>query len=215
MGPNDEDSLTKSSLASIWKAYAFPIILGSVSIVLILVSVVILIKSTQSTTPIRFSTDSASDSARLTDAPLTVDVQGAVSSPGVYTMPWGSRIEDAIRSAGGLRQDADIQRIAQTVNRAAKVVDGAKLYFPSVNDAKVGTGQGVQSESVGSTSNGSINLINVNMATQSELESLSGIGPVTAKKIINARPYQTLEELLTKQIIGQALYNKIKDNITL
>ena len=57
-------------------------------------------------------------------------------------------------------------------------------------------------------------LININTATQTELEALPGVGPVTAGKIIDGRPYQTLEELKTKKAVGNALFEKIKDKLT-
>lgn len=216
MGPNDEESLTKSSLGAIWKAYAFPIVLGTVSLILIVVSVVILLKSTQSSSPIQFRQNSASGSANLGDATIAVDVQGAVAVPGLFRLPYGSRIEDAIVAAGGLTADADHERIALTINRATKLLDGAKLYIPGKSDAQAGSVQGAQwSTPAGTSINDASQLVNINQAMQSELEMLSGIGPVTAKKIISARPYQTLEELVTKKAMGQTLFNKLKDKLTL
>ena len=133
------------------------------------------------------------------DSTLTVDVQGAVNKPGVVRLPGGSRIEDAISAAGGLSEEADQEYIRRQMNLAAKVVDGTKIYLPY---------QGESNQSNVS------NVVNLNTASQKELESLPGIGPVTAEKIIAGRPYGTIEELMERKIIGKAVFEKIKERIS-
>lgn len=185
------------------KELRIPLAIGGISILLILVSITLLIKSVQTTTPIQFSSDSASESGVLGQATsqITVDIQGAVARPGVYELPEGSRVEDALSAAGGLTSEADAERISQTINRAAKLSDGAKLYFPKKSD---------------STSHNSYpSLVSVNASSQSDLEALPGIGPVTAKKIIAGRPWQTLDELVTKKAMSQSLLTKLKDQLSL
>jgi len=186
--------------AATLRTYKIPILLGGVSVLAIIVSIVLLVQSTQTTTPIQFSSDTSEASGAAT---ITVDVEGAVTSPGVYTLSGGARVEDALAAAGGLESDADEELFAKTMNRAMKLVDGGKIYIPSLSSSGVGT--------LGSVSN----LVSVNTASQSELESLPGIGPVTAKKIIDNRPYQTLEELVAKKAVGTALFEKIKDQLSL
>ena len=192
------------------QSYKVPIILGSVSILLLVLSIVLLFKSYQTDEPIQFSGGQrlvSSSSARI-ESLITVDIEGAVIQPGLYRLPSGSRVEDAVSKAGGLSQDADIAWINQHANRAAKLVDGGKLYFP-----KTGEGQAVEgsmtSHIIDST------LVNVNLARQSELESLPGIGPITAGKIISNRPYQTIMELVTKKAMSQSLLDKLKDRLSL
>lgn len=189
---------------AILRNYKIPILLGGISVFAIVVSIVLLVKSTQTTEPIRFSSEEASGSA-LGAATITVDVEGAVLRPGVYTLPGGARVEDAITAAGGLGSDADEELFAQTFNRAAKITDGAKLYIP-----KLGVDQ--TSHTVSDTQNG---LISVNFATAAQLDVLPDVGPVTAQKIIDNRPYQTLDELVTKKAIGASLYEKLKNNLSL
>ena len=133
------------------------------------------------------------------DSTLTVDVQGAVNKPGVVRLPGGSRIEDAIAAAGGFSEEADQEYIRRQMNLAAKVVDGTKIYLPY---------QGESNQSNVS------NVVNLNTASQKELESLPGIGPVTAEKIIAGRPYGTIEELMERKIIGKAVFEKIKERIS-
>jgi competence protein ComEA len=188
----------------IFRTYKIPILLGGISVLAIVVSIVLLVQSTQTVEPIRFSTDEASGSA-LGAATITVDVEGAVERPGVYILLAGSRVEDAITAAGGLGSGVDEELFAKTINRAAKITDGAKLYIP-----KAGIDQA--SHIVGDTQNG---LVSVNFASAAELDVLPGVGPVTAQKIMDNRPYQTLDDLVTKKAIGASLYEKLKDSLSL
>ncbi len=211
----------------IWQNFKVPIILGSLSLFLIVLSITLLIKSYQSSSPIKFSNEGellgqASNSA-YRGGELTIDIEGAVMRPGVYRLPAGSRVEEAIIAAGGFSQNADEEAIARQLNRAAKLSDGAKIWIPrmgsGLKDPPAG-GQGQTSLQTGLTPIGVLGAdvsaqVSVNAASQSELEALSGIGPVTAKKIIDGRPYQTLEELVSKKAISQSLLNKLKDQLTL
>lgn len=148
-----------------------------------------------------FHTEDASNSAK---GKIVVDIEGAVLSPGTHELAIDARIQDAITAAGGFAEHADRERVAKTLNLAAKLTDGAKLYIPSI-----GENVGTNGESTGENA-----LININAATSTELEALPGIGPVTAKKIIGARPYTTIDELLTKKIVSQSVFNKIKEKIS-
>ena len=191
--------------AATLRTYKIPILLGGISVFSIVVSLVLLVKSTQTAaTPIQFSSDGAEASgSALGAAIVTVDVEGAVVHPGVYTLPVDSRVEDAIQAAGGLESDADEELFARTMNRAMKLVDGGKIYVPSLSSSGIGSADSVS------------NLVSVNTASQSELDTLPGVGPVTAQKIIDNRPYQTLGELVSKKAVGTALFEKIKDKMSL
>ncbi len=140
---------------------------------------------------------------------ISVDVSGAVIEPGVYRLKEGSRIEEAVKAAGGFSQNANTEYISKYLNMAQKISDGSKIYVPSQgeNEANVQTGQvsGVSTQAK----------ININTASQSELEALPGIGPVTASKIISDRPYQKIEELISKKVVSRSVYDKIKDSLTL
>ncbi|MDZ4209575.1 MAG: ComEA family DNA-binding protein [Candidatus Curtissbacteria bacterium] len=122
-------------------------------------------------------------------------------------MPANTRVDDAIKAAGGLSPDADSTRI----NLAAKVSDGQKLYIQRVGES---VSQSV-SGSVGQVAGESVSQININTASESELDKLPGIGPVTAQKIIASRPYSSPEELLSKKVVSSSVYEKIKDLISL
>lgn len=212
-GQGNDDLKTK--LAQFWKTYRVPIILGLVSILFIIVSLTILIKSVQTSTPITFSSESeATVAGVMRGGEVVVDVSGGIARPGVYTLALGSRVEDAIAAAGGLSGQADNDRLAKVVNRAAKLSDGAKIYIPKLDDTM--TGPGPVNDSLTSynivTGPGPVS---VNAASQSELEALDGVGPSTAKKIISGRPYTDLSELVAKKAMGQALFDKLKSQLTL
>jgi competence protein ComEA len=147
---------------------------------------------------------------------IVVDVSGAVKQPGVYDLKEGSRVQDAIVAAGGMTPDVDQQKVAQMLNLAAQLTDGAKLYIPIA---------GAQMTTSGSTSQGgspssqaiagaATQLVNINAASDTELESLPGVGEVTAGKIIENRPYGAIEDLLAKEVVGEATFEKIRDLIS-
>lgn len=193
----------------IWQEYKIPILLGLGSIISIVSALIVLLKSFQSTTPITFENEASGSS--VLGQTIAIDIEGAVNKTGVYQLTSGARVEDAIVAAGGLSEDADLERISSSVNRAAKLSDGAKLYIPRKGDSSgsVGGGQYTTSHMSGVAS------VAINSASQSQLEALAGIGPVTAQKIIDGRPYQTLEELVTRKILFQSTFDKLKDQLTL
>ncbi|MBI2330004.1 SLBB domain-containing protein [Candidatus Daviesbacteria bacterium] len=142
---------------------------------------------------------------------ISVDVSGAVSKPGVYQLVTGSRIEDVIKLAGGFTQDANQEYISKTLNLAQKLSDGSKIYVPLVGEQ----GAIKTTWEVGLDSS-QVRVVNINTATQAELEALPGrVGPVTASNIISGRPYQAIEELLDKKIVSKSVFEAIKDSISL
>ena len=141
---------------------------------------------------------------------IVVDVAGAVVKPGVYKLISDGRIQDALIAAGGFSNDADRAWVDRNVNLAAKLNDGTKLYIPFIGDPAerdVLSSSGLGSSSI------AYKQINVNTASQSELETLSGVGQVTAEKIIANRPYSSIDELLTKKVVGKSVFEKIKEKI--
>lgn len=140
---------------------------------------------------------------------VSVDVSGAVTKPGVYKLKDGSRIEDAISAAGGFAETANGEYISKYLNMALKLSDGSKIYVPVAGESNVPPGGGTVAGISESAK------VNINVATQAELEALPGIGPVTASKIISDRPYQAAEDLLNKKVVNKSTFEKIKDLITL
>lgn len=136
-------------------------------------------------------------------AEIMVHVDGAVVRPGVYKLAGDLRVDDAIKAAGGMTADADTSK----VNLAAKIADGQKVMVPS--KSQVVSGQGLV------VSQSQNNLISINSGTQAELESLPGIGSVTAQKIISLRPYGSVDELLSRKAVSSSVFQKIKDLVSL
>jgi competence protein ComEA len=143
---------------------------------------------------------------------VVIDVSGSVNKPGVYDLPSGSRIGDAISAAGGLSPSADHQWVERTLNRAEQLRDGQKIYILSLEEAMEQTfvlPKGI----IAGTSN--VSTISINSANQSGLESLWGVGPVTAQAIIDGRPYSSIEELLNRKIVKQNVWERIKNQVSL
>lgn len=161
-------------------------------------------------------TESSSDNPSSASNTIVVDVEGAISHPGVYHLPEEARLNDAIGKAGGFSQNADPVWIRKSLNRAKKLVDGEKVYVPVEGEAQdessTSLGQGFVGQ--GGIKGEESGLININTASESELDALPGVGVVTAGKIISARPYSSIEEILSKKIVGQSVFEKIKDKIT-
>ncbi len=157
--------------------------------------------------------DESADTDELSVTTLFIDVEGAVINPGVYELFPEARVQDAVSAAGGMHKDADRFAVAKSINMAAPLSDGMKLYIPfEGEEATLMTGaEGWQTVAVAGALTSQVN---INSASQSVLEELPGIGPVTAKKIIDLRPYKTIDDLLSKKVVGQSVFDKIKAEIT-
>ncbi|RLD05634.1 MAG: hypothetical protein DRI56_09210 [Chloroflexota bacterium] len=160
-----------------------------------------------------------------TTVPIAVHITGAVAEPGVYNLPVNSRVEDVIKKAGGTTANADIN----AVNMAAILEDGMQVNIPlKINAIVVYSDRSIpgyeveeeETEENGEkqTSTSTVSYpININTATQAELETLPGIGPVTAQKIIEYRQenaFQIIEDIQKVSGIGPATFEKLKDFIT-
>ncbi len=141
---------------------------------------------------------------------IVVDVAGAVEKPGVYTLPSGSRIGEALVVAGGLSAQADREWVAKTINLAKEIKDQEKVYIPVVQQVSGSDGQKVR-ESVDQI-NGKVN---INKASVGELDGLVGIGEVRAQNIVANRPYGSTAEIVNKAKIPESVYEEIKDSLTL
>jgi len=155
-------------------------------------------------------------------AKIYIDVSGSVNKPDSYEASNGIRLKDLIKKAGGLSDSADKSFFARNFNLARIVSDQEKIYVPSVWE--VGNGYFVENQQMldynspgrGIASNAPTdNKININSATIEELDTLPGVGKVTAQKIIDNRPFGALEELLNKKIVNKSIFENIKDLITI
>lgn len=169
------------------------------------------------------SVEPSAGAAAGVEAILVVDIAGAVVRPGVYRLPAGSRVGDAITAAGGYGPRVDAARVGTELNLAAPLTDGQHLAVPSRDDVALGgdttggnAGSGAGSGSSGG-SPGSGSLVDLNRATSGELDALPGIGPVTAAKILAAResaPFAAVQDLLDRKLVGQKTFDGLRDLVT-
>ncbi len=148
-----------------------------------------------------------------TPHPVVINIDGAVVSPGVYTLPVQSRVVDAVEAAGGLAENAS----PGSVNLAAELEDGSQIYIPARNPSLENSAE-LAGSAVGISESGEmISLVNINQASLEVLIGLPGIGPVTAEKIINYREDQIfarIEEIQKVPGIGPATFEQIKIYLT-
>lgn len=156
-----------------------------------------------------------------TKVPVAVHVIGAVPRPGLYEFAEGTRVQDAIDAAGGLLASANVD----AVNLAALLTDGQQLNIP-YKDGEVPTEAPAVLELPGSSSSATespsdptnTDLININTASLEELDTLPGIGPTTAQRIIDYRttngPFTTIDEIMDVSGIGPSTFDAMKDLIT-
>ena len=148
-----------------------------------------------------------------TPSPLQVHVSGAVSQPQVYSLPIGSRVNDAIAAAGGLSPGAN----PDAINLADILEDGQRVYVPYIPTPMPTLAPGAPRGATLPTPD-SVHPININTAGQAELETLPGIGPVTAQKIIAYReehgPFARIEDIEKVDGIGPKTFEDIQDLIT-
>lgn len=180
-------------------------LLGGLLIVVGIFSVVVISSRTGGEELVIQKAGESFDSAQ--DTAIAVDVGGAVIKPGVYELKAGARVNEALIAAGGLGEEADREWVERNLNLAQKVTDGQKIYIPSREESNKDTPS--QSKGVSFSEK-----ININSASIAELDTLWGVGEATAKKIIDSRPYGAVEELLTRKVIKNNVYEAIKDKIS-
>ena len=143
---------------------------------------------------------------------LVIEVAGAVARPGVYHLATGSRIGDAITAAGGFGPRVAADRVAAELNLAAPLHDGDRIVVPSRDQAaSPAPGRG------GTGAPASPGLVDLNRATEAELDALPGIGPVTAAKIVASRaeaPFTSVDELRSRGLVGQKTFDKLRPLVT-
>lgn len=207
------------------KKYLVEIILLTVALIITITALVIYAKNSQSSEE-EVQTSPTSLTALTSLTKIYIDVSGAVKKPDVYQVVFGARLKEVIDKAGGLSDEADTVFFNRNFNLARIVTDQEKIYIPSI--VEINNGIFVQNQrtldytspiispNTGVVNNAPTdNNININSATIEELDTLPGIGKITAQKIIQNRPYQTIEELLTKKAVNKSQFEKIKELIVL
>lgn len=157
----------------------------------------------------------ATVAATSTPAPIVVFVSGAVKEPGVYTLPPNSRVVDALHAAGGPTEQAAIA----SLNQATLLSDGVQVHMPEEGEAALPAALAPTSATSFTAAPSSEPLVRLNSADSTALESLPGIGPAIAARIIEYRtangPFTSVEQLKDVHGIGDKLLEKIRDRIVL
>jgi competence protein ComEA len=218
MSPPDDGSRGGLTLPVAWTAAAIVLVVAAVAVVGFL-----LLSAPRSTVALPDGGSFApTESGSPGDAPgpvgtggPVVEVSGAVVHPGVYRLAAGARVADAITAAGGYSPRVDAGRADRELDLARVVTDGEEIRIPSRDDPSPGpaTGgsTGTGAGGAGGTTGGSIDL---NTATEAQLDALPGIGPVTAAKIISSRqahPFRTVADLQTRKLVGAATFVKLRE----
>lgn len=145
---------------------------------------------------------------------IKVHVVGAVLAPGVYSLPADARVEDALAAAGGPSERADVA----SLNLAAPLRDGQQVVIPAIGDAAAGTSRSSPPAPSPSGSSPPISQgarLDLNGASQKELEALPGVGPVTAQKILEYRAkngrFVAVEELKEAKLVNAPTYERVKE----
>lgn len=141
---------------------------------------------------------------------VIVNISGAVKHEGVYKLPRDSRIYNVIALAGGALVNADLS----SINLAEKLKDGAKILIPFKGYQDTG-GSGGRISGDQKSRGKKEKKININRASVEELDELPGVGPSTAKKIVEARPFREISDLQKIPRFGKSKYDKLKDKICL
>lgn len=150
-----------------------------------------------------------------TRPPVLVHVAGAVAHPGLVRLATGDRVDDAVRAAGGPAPNADLDRL----NLAAKVADGQRILVVVVGapgGAEGAVGAGDVTAGTGGTGSAA-GPVNLNTATAEQLDTLPGIGPVTAAKILAARdeaPFAVVDDLRSRGLVGEKTFERLRDAVT-
>jgi competence protein ComEA len=146
---------------------------------------------------------------------IYIDVAGAVITPGVYLLDDGQRTQAALAAAGGLAAEADRDWVAKNVNLAAPLKDGQKIFIPRTGAGGAGIDPTISKTTPGVSSGiAAESTVNINSASAGELDTLPGVGPATAAKIISGRPYTKAEDLIEKKIVSQKVFDNLKDKIS-
>jgi len=194
--------MDQEKIISVAKGNILALVISGIGLVLVMLGLIQILQNSSEDSKIVFEEGEQEEKTEI-----VVDIQGAVLNPGVYKLPYDTRNVDALAAAGGISEDADRDWVEKNLNLAKKVTDGLKIYIPREGEQILSKTSQVSNSGVSGP------VMNINTASKTELETLSGIGPVTADKIIQSRPYGDIEELRTNKIVGNSVFERIKDKI--
>ena len=207
------------------KKYFLEITILTVSLIITVVAMVIFINDNQKNSDREII--SQADQGQVLPEKIFIEVSGSIKNPNLYEMGFGARIKDIIDKAGGLSSDADVVFFNRNFNLARFITDQEKIYIPSISEINEGIFRQnqmmldynspvvINQKKVETGLSEDQSLISLNNATIEELDQLPGIGQVTASKILNGRPFTTIEDLLIRKIVNKGVFEKMKNLISL
>lgn len=167
-----------------------------------------------------FDLGEASESAELNDWWLSgyqlIEIAGAVVKPGVYRLVLDARMQDLIQAAEGFLADADQEYISQQINLAEKLEDGQRFYIPfqEEKELKQLEQEFCQLSDVRDSQIAS-DCVSLNNCSAEDLQQLNGIGEKRAEDIVKNRPFQQLDELVSKKLVPESVFKEIEELICL
>lgn len=186
------------------KEYKTELLLGAIACTAALISIIVYVKNNTLST-------ANEDIIFSKEKNIMVEVAGAVRNPGVYEATTTARLKDVLHLAGGLTNQADKEYFDRNFNLARIVSDQEKIYIPSTEETT--TDKYLENKQTLGISTPDNDKININRASLAQLDSLPGVGPTTAAKIIQNRPYNSIEELLTKKVVKKNVYEQVKNSL--
>jgi competence protein ComEA len=222
-------------IRTLLKTYAIELLLSFVACVAMAGSVIFAVTSSKKpheTIRIESATqEKPQPTPEEKNSAIWVDISGAVNRPGTYELSAGARLDVALKEAGGLSELADTDFYFRNYNNARLLIDQEKIYIPRIDEIQQGIfvegsyyidhslqrteQKGLTSSPENSTTTAISGKVSINSGSLDELDTLPGIGKVTAQKIIDNRPYGSLQELIDKKSIGQSVFDKIESLIVL
>jgi competence protein ComEA len=205
-----------------FKKYRLELILLAASLLLIFISFFLILAGTEDPKIIHAEESTAVPTpTKVAERKQFVEVGGAVLSPNIYSITANTRLKEIIDRAGGLTTDADRLFFVRNFNLARIVQDQEKYYIPSYYEVSSGYYQNspeIYENPLGNMTENkpqTTTSISINNASVEELDSLAGVGLVTAQKIIEGRPYIKVEDLLDRKILRGDIFTNVKEKITL
>jgi competence protein ComEA len=224
--PSSADAATPPPRSVPWLAIA----VGAVALVVGAVAVVLTLRSEPlvgvdgaapyAAAALRSASDPPPATSHGAAGDVVVDVGGAVARPGLYRLPAGSRVGDAIAAAGGYAGSVDAGLADRQLNLAAIVKDGDKVRVPMRGETPAGGPPGsspADGSTGGATGGTAAGPMDLNHATAEQLDTLPGVGPATAAKIIAAReqqPFTSVDDLGARKVVGSATLEKLRPLVT-
>ena len=204
------------SLKPLWDKYKIEVSLIFIALIIALISSFIFIAN-QSSAKEEIPILNPVKPTILSENKIVVDLSGAVENPNVYEVSSGARLKDVLILAGGLSVLADRQFFARNFNLARILKDQEKFYIPNSEETQTNEVQAnLQSLPISESNTlGVSDKININTASIDQLDTLIGVGKITAQKIIQNRHYQSIDDLLNKKIVGKSVFEKIRELISI